>query len=123
MQIGKEDLTFAHLGIFDGDGLLDLHDHFRALPDLIGGRNNLRASGNIIGIANCRTNASSAFDQHGVLTTKSMCPRGSKCYAGFIIFNLFRNTNNHGLDVTPTRAAIIRILRRRSWDEGLLSSG
>ena len=41
VEVGKENLTFAHLGILHCNWFFNFHDHVRALPHLIRGGNDL----------------------------------------------------------------------------------
>ena len=55
VQVGEEQLAFAHAGIFGRNRLLDLHDHVSLGPDVVSGVDDLRTRFLIEGIVETGT--------------------------------------------------------------------
>ena len=102
VQIGEEDEAVAEVVVLLFDGFLDLDDHLGGAPEVGGVADDLGADGLVIVVGEAGELAGVVFDEHLVAGFgERFGAGGSNADAGFVIFNLFGDTDNHSQKTSP----------------------
>src|SRR6185437_2136338 len=102
VEVGKEDEAVAEVVVLLLDGFLDLDDHLGGAPEVGGVANDFGADGLVIVVGEAGEMAGVVLDEHLVAGFGEGLGSGwSNADAGFVIFNLFWDTDNHLLKTSP----------------------
>ena len=97
MQIGIEDLTFAHQAIFLGNRLFDLDDHLGRAPDLGGRIDDFGACGLKFFVGDAGADAGIFFDKDFVTSRNQLLDAaGDDGDAVFAVFDFLWHADDHG---------------------------
>ena len=102
MQVGKENLPVADLGVLGLQRLLDLHHHVAGSPDIVAGSNR-RTSGDI-GIIRKRAAIAGGCLDDNVVAVKHELARasGRECDSVLVLLDLFDDTYAHAKHLRET---------------------
>ena len=97
MKIGKQDLPFADHRKFDRQGLLDLHDHFALLVDLLWRSDDGGSGFFIFLVRKSRSLAGSGFNENLVSVCNHLLDaRRRHGHPVFLGLYFFQDTDFHG---------------------------
>jgi hypothetical protein len=101
VQVGEEDQALAEAVVLGRDGFLDLHDHVRAGPDVVGFVDDFGAGDGVFLVGDARAQACAALHQNGVAVGAELVDTGGRDgYAEFVVLDFFGDTDDHrGLQV------------------------
>ncbi|GAT89483.1 hypothetical protein UU5_09749 [Paenarthrobacter nicotinovorans] len=104
MQVGEEDQALAEAVVLRGDGFLDLHDHVRAAPHVIGFVDDFGAGDRVFLVGDARAEACAALNQNGVSVGAEFVDAGGRDgYAELVVLDFFGDADDHLL--APSLAA------------------
>ena len=96
MEVGEAKLSFAYQGIFAGDRLIKLYDHFGNSIYILNGREYPGPCRHIGVIGETTVYTSRVLHIHGMTSFHQLLGSGgSKSYPVLVVLDFFWNSNNH----------------------------
>src|SRR5688572_20209329 len=107
MQVGEQDLALSEPAVLLGYRLLDLHDHVRARPDLLGGGDDLGAGPHVPLLRDAGAGPGALFNQDLLSRAHELVDAlGRRGDPVLVVLDLFGDPDDHA--GAPARGSLFR---------------